>query len=291
MMVLVLLSLLIVLGIKYQANLGIRDMVGIMIEKQEILSRMRINLLKSVEAEKSAVMAETDQSSQAYADESRRETDAVERDRQKLTSLIQKDPSGRETKLLLEFDSCWKAFLKTDQELLMFAVQNTNLKAARLSFIKGEEAVKSLEETLDRLKGSWPVDKATFQINQLVCRVLVAGLKIHYLQAPHIAAVSDQQMEKIEREIKLSEEAARDSLNRLKGLLPEDKQIDWQKAKNAFDRLVAVTARVIHLSRQNTNIISFELSLGLKRKQTAQCEEILTSLQEAVQSRSFKATR
>ncbi len=36
---------------------------------------------------------------------------------------------------------------------------------------------------------------------------------------------------------------------------------------------------------------SFELSMNRKRKTTAQCDEILTSLQDAVQSRSFKAMR
>jgi hypothetical protein len=291
LIILVLLSLLIVLGVKYKARLGIRDLVGIMIKKQEVLSRMRINLLKSVEAEKSAVMAETDRTSQAFADQSRQAADAVEQERQELTALIQKDPSDQEMKLLGEFDRCWKAFRKTDRELLMFAVQNTNLKAASLSFIQGGEALKRLEEALNRLKRVGPVDKATLQIDQLICRTLAAGLKIQYLQAPHIAAVSDQQMDKIEREIKQNEETARDSLVGLKGLLPEAKQADWQKAKIAFDHLVDITAQVIHLSRQNTNIKSFELSLGRKSKQTAQCEEILTSLQEAVRNRSFKATR
>jgi hypothetical protein len=41
----------------------------------------------------------------------------------------------------------------------------------------------------------------------------------------------------------------------------------------------------------NTNIRSFELSLGRKRKIAAQCDEVLTGLQEAVLDRSFKATR
>jgi hypothetical protein len=48
---------------------------------------------------------------------------------------------------------------------------------------------------------------------------------------------------------------------------------------------------VLELSRQNTNIKSFELSLNRKRKITAQCDDIVTSLQDAVQSRIFKATR
>ncbi|MGA3085079.1 MAG: hypothetical protein ABSE95_09810 [Thermodesulfobacteriota bacterium] len=48
---------------------------------------------------------------------------------------------------------------------------------------------------------------------------------------------------------------------------------------------------MIELLRQNTNINSFELSLGRKRKVTAQCDEILLGIQEAVRNRSFKATK
>jgi len=51
------------------------------------------------------------------------------------------------------------------------------------------------------------------------------------------------------------------------------------------------TREVIGLSRQNTNVKSFELSLGRKRKITAQCDEILSNLQEALRSKEFKATR
>jgi hypothetical protein len=63
------------------------------------------------------------------------------------------------------------------------------------------------------------------------------------------------------------------------------------QAKTAFSEFMEVTAEVIKLSRQNSNIKSLELSLGKKRKVTAQCDEILVAFQEAVQSRTFKATR
>jgi hypothetical protein len=52
-----------------------------------------------------------------------------------------------------------------------------------------------------------------------------------------------------------------------------------------------VNKEIVRLSRMNTNVKSLQLSLGRKRKIAAQCEEILNSLQNAIQSRSFKATR
>ena len=63
------------------------------------------------------------------------------------------------------------------------------------------------------------------------------------------------------------------------------------QAKTAFADFIQVTAEVVVLSRQNSNIRSLELSLGRKRNLTAQCDETLAAFQKVVQSRSFKATR
>jgi hypothetical protein len=292
LIVLVLLSIGVVVGIKYnRINLDIKDVMGLMNKKLDTLARMRINLLKSVEAEKMAVMADTDESSKDYAAESQKVADALEKDRLDLGLLIKKDSRNQEIKLFQEFEGCWTEFRKIDQILLDFAVKNTNIKAANLSFAKGSEAVKDFEEALYPLISNQAPAKEDPQITQLVSKAMVAGIKIHYLHAPHIAAANDDQMDKIEKDIKQNEAIISSVLNRLTLLVPEKKQAFLQKAKTAYGELSKVTARVIDLSRQNTNIKSFELSLGRKRKITAQCDDILKSLEEAVRSRSFKATR
>jgi hypothetical protein len=280
------------LAVKYKGvNLGIEDIAGIMEKKQQVLSRMRINLFKAVEAEKSAVMADTDQASQAFADQSRKAGESVDRDWKEFELLVKKDHTDQENKLLQEFNGCWTEFRKTDRQLLDYAVKNTNIKAANLSFEQGTGAMKRFEEGLNDLTGGKSMNREEGQIAKLAGEALVAGFKIHYLHAPHIAAANDEQMDKIEADIKKIEERIKKSLDELKPLVPAKKQAAWLKAKTAYDELATVTAKVIELSRQNTNIKSFELSLGRKRKITAQCDEILLSLQEAVRSRSIKATR
>jgi hypothetical protein len=290
--IIILLALLIGLGIKYRhMSLDINDMVSILNQKTELLSRMRIHLLKSVEAEKSAIMADTEGTSKALAKESQKEAAALEKDRAELGLLIKKDPSAQESKLLEEFDRCWKAFRKTDEAILEFAVKSTNLKAARLSFDKGGAAIKNLEEALHAINSEEPHDKTAVQADRLCCQALTAGLKVVYFQAPHIAASDEKEMDKIEKIIGQNEERMKTALEKLKALVPGYHQLSLQKAQAASEELIKVTAEVIRLSRQNTNIKSFEISLGLKRKETAQCDEILVSLQEAVRSRSFQATR
>ena len=75
-------------------------------------------------------------------------------------------------------------------------------------------------------------------------------------------------------------------------LTDQQGKIIFNDVLSAFSKFMEVHKEVVRLSRMNTNIKSLQLSLGRKRKVAAQCEEILNSLQDTVQTgRSFKATR
>jgi hypothetical protein len=272
-------------------NLGFKDVIGIMHEKLDLIANIRTNLLKSVHLESGAVMAGSEEAARALADQSRQAADAVNRDHKALGLLVQKDHTEREMELLREFDACWSVSRKIDQELLQLAVENTNIKAANLSFVQGSLAITRFEGALADLKGSEPLDRKDYQIAQLACNALAAGLKIHYLQAPHIAAANEEQMNNIEADIKRQEDVITASLRKLKSLLLKQEGASWQDAEAAYGELKRVTAEVIDLSRQNSNIKSFELSLGRKHKVTAECDEILTRLQHAVRRRGFTGTR
>jgi len=268
-----------------------QDILGNTVKKMELLSGMQVNLLKSEETEKSAVMADTDEASRDFADQSRRAADLVDRDRGELESLLNRDHTDKEMKLFHEFDSCWTGLRKIDQEILEFAVQNTNIKAAALSFGKGNEAIKRFEQALKNLiHSSLPSDKCS-QVVILASDALAAGLRIQSLHAPHIAAASDARMDEIEAEMRQDGEIVDASLIKLADVVPEEDRALLQDARTAYGEFAAITVEVIKLSRENTNIKSFELSLGKKRKIAAQCDETLISLQEAVRDREFKATR
>ncbi len=272
-------------------HLNLEDYPGLQVKELDLISRMQLNLFKSVEAEKMSVTTDTDESSKTFADQSQQKSDTVERDRQELGLLIKKDPTDRETNLLREFDHSWMEFRRIDGELLGFAVKNTNVKASQLSFGQGSEVLVRLEKALTEFRR---VDSMNGKEQRAACLAndaLVAGLKIHYLHAPHIAASDDKQMDKIEADIKKNKQIITNALNEMKSLVPEKKLTFLKEANLAFKDLIKLTAQVVDLSRQNTNVKSFELSLGRKRKVTAQCDEILKSLEEAIRSRSFKATR
>ncbi len=263
------------------------------VQKIELLSQMRINLLKSVEMEKNAVMALTDEESQQFADQSLAASAAVEQNLKTLVPLVSASSLKDEEKLAMEFNTCWTEFGKLDQVILQLAVQNTNLKAAGLSREKGAEAmqrfVAALEGVVRSNLGIANQDRAAVTLPSLLAST--AGLQIFNLHSFHIAETSNEKMDQIELHINAKEKEVRHSLEELFTIVDPKSQDDLLQAKAAFSEFMEVTAKVINLSRQNSNIKSLELSLGRKRIIAAQCEEVLAALQKSVQDRPFKAAK
>jgi len=71
-----------------ERNVQSGSVLGYTMKSGDMTSRMRINLLKAVELEKSAFMAITDEESKAFADQSLMTADTVERDYQELKQEI-----------------------------------------------------------------------------------------------------------------------------------------------------------------------------------------------------------
>ena len=259
----------------------------VMAQKLETLSALRINFLKSIEAEKLAVMAETDEASLAFAGESKRAAEAVEADLKELSRLIGLQPAADESKLFQEFEAAWEQVRKIDRVILDLAVQNTNLKAFRLSFGKGRAAVERFENALNALTR----DVTDARLIRAAADALSAELKILALHAPHIVSPDDDEMTQIEQVIHVKEEVVQRSLAILARLAPADQQPYVNEAVAADREFAAVTATVTEWSRQNTNVTSLNISLDRKQKATALCEAVLKQLHEAFSKQAFKATR
>lgn len=291
-LLLVLVLVLAFIGIKYRGNGPVlQDFLGNMARKADLLAKIRANLHISAEAEKSAVMADTDKASQDFAERSRQAADFVERGRRELETLLTQDHTAQEMKLFGEFTSCWEELRRIDDIILQFAVQNTNLKAAALSFTEGRKTMDRFERSLRELIHQSASSERCSFLAPVAADALAAGLKIHNLQAPHIVESGDLRMDELEAEMLQATNIIDACLGKLTRSTSEKDRALIEEAKAAFAEFSEVNAKVVSLSRQNTNVKSFELSLGNKRKIAAHCDETLVSLQEAVRSREFKATR
>jgi hypothetical protein len=252
---------------------------------------MRVNLLKSVEMEKNAVIALTDDQSQEFANQSASASTSVEQNLKQLDSLMGTVPLADEKKLVTEFNTCWAELRKLDHAILELAVQNTNLKAASLSQGEGAETLTRYENALDAILKSYSGTPNEGRVAELLYHAGISALKIQTLHSTHISEASDEKMDLIETQIKKEETEASTSLDKLSSIIGEKNRENLLQAKTAFSEFMTVTSKVITLSRKNSNIKSLELSLGRKRKIAAQCDEILVTLQEVIQNKTVKATK
>ena len=120
-------------------------------KRVDLVARMRLTLASASEAEKSAVLAVTDQDSQTFADQARAATAEVERERKELGELLAAGGTQGEKDLLAQFSKVFTDLQHIDNDLLGLAVKNTNIKAYSLAFGPAADALKEMDTALSRL--------------------------------------------------------------------------------------------------------------------------------------------
>lgn len=273
-----------------RGNRGVGQILQDGIEKGRLVADMQGNLLASAEAEKSAVMAETDEASEAFAAESRRASATVENERGELARLIDIASRPDEVRQLREFSACWTKYTEVNDEILRLAVENTNLKAQRLSFGLVPAALDRMQAALDTLVADTGTAVDAAAIAKHAYRVMTAALRIHALEGRHIAEPSDEKMDKIDAEMKVLDGRVNDGFSALSALVGDAGARAVETARAAYADFQQVHTEVLALSRRNSNVRSLAISLGQKRKIMAQCEGHLNALRDAVRT-VFEATR
>ena len=259
-------------------------------KKIHLAQTMRSELFASAEAEKSSVMADTDEASRAFAEQSMLASGKVEQARVELEALIEKN--SMEANLLGSFSSCWERLQEIDKEVLSLAVQNTNLKALRRSFVPAASAIKQMEYALSRLMDWVESSPNAAQAIRLASKALTGALNIYTLQAPHIAETTDAEMDRIEARMGQLDKQVRNALSSLDTQVEEQGKPLVSEAQKAYQDFWDLNAEIVDLSRQNSNIRSFDVSQGQKRNTMAQCLELLNALQASVrEGATFKATK
>ncbi|MDD5321066.1 MAG: MCP four helix bundle domain-containing protein [Methylococcales bacterium] len=252
--------------------------------KVDLLTTMRIHLLEAIEAEKNAVLAITDEASEDFAAQARQAADDVESSRKKIELIIHQEKLPRETEMINEFNTCWSHYRKLDGTILDLAIQNTNLKAQKISATQCAQELEYFEESLNRLIHRNTHGSQCNKAVMLSYEALTASLKVFALHNPHIEEADDQEMDKIEQSIKSYDESARKALGSLRSIADPSDNEALKNAETAYERFMNLTGEVLKLSRMNTNIKSADLSLGKLRLISSQCREILANLQETVQA-------
>jgi hypothetical protein len=222
-----------------------------------LVNQIRSSLESAAEAEKSAVLAITDEDSEKFAKEARADLALDGEQSRQLDALLLPDERG----LLTNYTRAFAELKKIDEEVLALAVKNTNLKAFSLAFGPATAAIKELDAAL---AGTTAVPAT---------EVRVGAWRLLAILPLHIAEHSDAKMDALESEMTALDQQVRRSLNEL--AVPA--------ATASYAKFSELRAEIIKLSRENTNVRSLSLSLNEKRQALATCEAALAALQSAVE--------
>ena len=261
-----------------------------LIESRRLAADLLVQFTKAADASNRAVMADTDEASVAFAREAEQATQAVEKDAAGLGPILGGLGYSNEARILEEFNSRFAEYRALDHKILELAVENTNLKAQRLSFGPAQEAALAFRDSVAAVA---PVDPAkdTWRVKALAASAVAALREIQVLQAPHIAEADEAVMTRIEKQMAIQESTARGALANLKTVTEPASRPQLDAAAAALERFMGINAQIVELSRRNTNVGTHARARGPKRKLTAACEDRLHSLQDALAKRESTATR
>jgi hypothetical protein len=249
-----------------------------LVEARRLASGLHVEFTKAAEASNRAVMADTDEASATAADEAKRARKAVETNLDALRTALQALGYSDDQRALEAFKARFDEYRKLDDEILPLAVENTNLKAQRLSFGAAQEAAGAFRGAIE---AAVRTAKTSCCGDATASRARAALLEIQVLQAPHIAESDDAAMTKIENRMQELARTARAAVDELKAA----------EAAAALDRFMKINDEIVSLSRRNSNVRSLALSLGRKRMVTAECEDDLRALEQTIAGHGFSATR
>jgi hypothetical protein len=258
-------------------------------EAHRVASDLRVQFTRAADASNRAVMADTDEASTAAAHEAEQATQSVQRDTDTLRKILQDLGDRAELAQLDQFTVKFDEYRKLDADILPLAVENTNIKAQRLSFGPAQDAVSAFRQSIGAASQS--AAKQSAAVDALAAKAVANLLEVQVIQARHIAESDENAMARMEAAMATSQTAARKALDALTAQLPSAARPQLATARAALDQFAATNTEIVSLARRNSNVRSLALSLGKKRTVTAECEDLLQALEDTLASHHFAATR
>jgi hypothetical protein len=235
-------------------------------------------------------MADTDAASIAFAHEAERLTRSIENDAAALGVVVGRLGYTREAQALAEFQRQFVEYRKLDRTILALAVENTNLKARRLSFGPAREAAGAFRHSLEAALRDF-AEKDRCRAEGLVAKAALAVTEVEVIQSAHIAERDDAAMTGMEKEMASLQMTARQALRDLTVLAPAPAGGELTAASAALEHFAAVAAQIVALSRRNSNVRSLDLALRAKPPLTAACDENLRMIAESLAQRADRPSR
>lgn len=271
-------SLVTLVATLFFQNASLINLDGSSSKRQALVADMMVNLARSAEKEKCAVMATGDEQSANFAEQSEAAAREVDRDLKKLESIVTRSGSEQEKSLVAKFTKSWKEVQRIDTALLEAAMQNTNVKALGLSNSIGAEMQRKIDDNLAKLSARVNPESKKTQMDKLTAEARLAVRTIALLQTRHIDARTLPDKKGIEVAMKAEQARVNATLKSLDKMTGKKSRGYIREAMTGFSEFMRVNEEIVRLSTLNTNKSTVEISLGKKRMAEAECTRTLESL-------------
>jgi hypothetical protein len=258
------------------------------VEARSVTSELILQFTKAVEASNRAVMANTDTTARAAANDAAAAIEIVERDTGHLRTLFAELNFSDESILLDAFTKRFASYKRVHESMVNLAVEGTNLKAEQLAFGPAQTTADAFAKTLSKI-AAHGVERE--RVDALSARAVAAVREIQALQAPHIQEPGDEAMTRLETRMSAAVGVAQKTLGDLAAVVAPGERSKISEASQQLTRFLTLHAEILVLSRKNTNVRSLALALDERRKLANECEADLRTLQAALAKRGFVGTR
>jgi hypothetical protein len=260
------------------------------VEARRIAADLHLQFTKAADAANRAVLTDADEDSATAAREAQDAVQAIEVDLKELRPVLESLGYAEELRYLDAFTERFNEYRTLDGEILPLAVENSHLKAQRLSFGPAREAADAIRAAVEAAARS-STSNESCSANALAARAGAALFEIQVLHAPHIAEAEDAAMTRMEQRMTALETTAQKALDELKGRLGTNAGPQLAAAAASLERFKDVNRQIVALSRRNSEVRSLALSLGRKRMVTAVADDQLRALEGALAKHAFTGTR
>ncbi len=255
--------------------------------RADAVGRMLTGLASAAQAERSALLAVTDDDALRCADDARTAMDDAERARAELTELVTARSPESQRIALAKVSESFAELRRIDAGLLDLLVKNTNVKATALATGPASDAVREMGVALDRVVAANSGSPDGARAALLASGAHIAALRLLAVIPRHIAESSDRQMDEFDAVMAVEDERLKKGLVDL-GMVPKRGDVtDAATAWSCHLRLTEIRARIVALSRENTNVKALAISTNQWQKAVTQCRASLASLRKAIDEESI----
>ncbi len=192
-----------------------------------------------------------------------------------------------ETGMLGRFNTRFEEYQNLDSEILTLAVENTNLKAQRLTFGAVREMTDGSSAELLQASGAAKSAEVDAQVQANRAHLY----QLLFIETRHNPETEEAAMMQREQRAAALAADVRERLARLSGGSTPGTAAPIKAAASLFERLMLTHDEVMTLSRRHTNVRSLALTLGRARVVAAECGDTLRLLQDSLATHGSEATR